>query len=666
MEGEPRIWRAEDSERLYSVNRWGQGYFGVDDQGEMVVCRPFEDGANWRISDLLKSLSLEGIEPPVILRFPELIGQRIAALATSFAEAISSFSYQGNYTPVFPVKVNQHAEVLNAVKRYGASYGIGLESGSKAELLTVIAYSDSQTPLICNGFKDTSIVEMAVRAAQLGRRVILVIEKATEVELIARCLRKIDVDANLQLGIRVKLVSSGSGHWQDSVGMNSKFGLTVPELVESVERLTELNLIDRLKLLHFHPGSQINDVRVIKSALVEATRIYCNLARKGAPLTTIDVGGGLAVDYTGNQNKTSSSMNYSLEEYANDVVYYIAQVCDQEGVGHPDLVTESGRAMVAHHAVLVAPVIDATKIRSERVTAALHDRLKDPALPLVELREIFDELTLENLRESFHDAEQAIEVAWQLFANGMLSLEQRSIGERLFAEVCGRICDLMDQLEFLPRELDCLREKFPDKYFVNLNVFRSLPDHWGIEQLFPIVPISRLNERPTRYAVFGDITCDSDGTIDSFIGDEEAREAIPMHRVKPGEPYYLGLFLTGAYQEALGGCHNLLGKVHIATFESSRGLPAVRKIHRGETVSEVVAHADHCCHDLLQRVNQQVEEAIDRGRIESPEGSEIRAFFESIGDRYTYLSAKDPDRHLESNGAETSGQRITNLSGEEG
>jgi arginine decarboxylase len=453
---------------------------------------------------------------------------------------------------------------------------------------------------------------------------------------VAECVQRLGTCP--KLGIRVKLAAQANGRWASSGGYKSKFGLTVNELLEAIEKLRHHGLLGSLSLLHFHPGSQINDVRKIKSSLIEATRVYVDLVKQGVPLDTIDVGGGLAVDYTGNQNTEPSSMNYTLQEYANDVVYYIQMVCDQSGVDHPNIYSESGRALVAHHAMLLIPAIG---INQRPAIHAIEDHEWEKCKsipPLMELAGVLDELNEENLMESFHDAQQAVEMVQQLFNNGMLTLSGRALAEKLFWTVCGRICDLLDDLEFVPKELAELRERFPDTYFLNFSLFQSIPDQWAIDQQFPIMPIHRLEQKPTRLGVIGDITCDSDGAIGCFIGEEGQRRALPLHEFDEKQPYWLAIFLVGAYQEMLGDCHNLLGEVHVVTIDNEHGRPVLSEVRLGADVSEVLKTADHMPEIVRESIAQHIEAACEARPMTSQRRGEIEEFFERFINDYCYLT----------------------------
>ena len=515
-------------------------------------------------------------DAPCLLRFPFIIRHRVKKINDAFRTAIREFQYPNSYQCVFPVKANHNRDVIHTIASSETPNEVGLEAGSKAELLLVISHAKRETPVFYNGFKDNSSIEMAVRASRAGWNITIIIEKPNEIPMIVEtCLR---LNHTPRLGIRIKLASRGSGHWEHSGGLRSKFGLFVPQLLAAVDQLKEHNMLQALKLLHFHPGSQINDILKIKASVIEATRIYCGLVQQGVPLSTLDVGGGLAVDYTGKRSTSPSSMNYSLQEYTNDIVYYIKRVCDQANVAPPAIVSESGRALVAHHSVLVIPVLGSSyRELDEHLIDEPFDENDLSLQPLVELRATSNEVSANNLLECFHDAQQAMDMTLQLFASGMLSLQHRAIAEKLFWKVCRRIREHFNNLSDVPNSLNELKDLFAETYIGNFSLFQSLRDHWAIGQLFPVMPIQNLHRRPELNAILGDITCDSDGRIGSFIGERENRmqSTIPVHGLDGSQPYFLAVFLTGAYQEAIGQQHNLLGKTSSVTIDISGKQPFV-------------------------------------------------------------------------------------------
>ncbi len=636
-------WTLIDACELYNLERWGLGYFNVDEEGFLVVNPSADSTKSVRIFDVVDHfLKQEGAAPPVLVRFPGIIQRRMQEINEAFRTAIKNFEYNGSYMTLYPVKVNQHLEVIDAAIKSGRPYGGGVEAGSKAELYSVIAMSDNVTPILCNGFKDLAVVEMALRASQLGRNITIVIEKPNEVELIIQTARRLGIRP--KLGVRVKLSSRGAGHWQSSGGSRSKFGLSIPELLKTVSDLREQGFLDCVHLLHFHPGSQITNVRKIKASIIEATRVYADLVQQGVPLQIIDVGGGLAVDYTGNRNKEPSSMNYTLQEYANDVVYYIQMVCDQEEVSHPKIYSESGRALVAHHSMLVVPIVGTSQTHVQQSLLPSSDQVDEEVAPLVELSGILEEINEKNVLESYHDAQTSMEIALQMFANGNLTMEQRAQAEALTYSICLKINGLLDELPFVPAELDELRYNLADTYFANFSVFQALPDAWALGQLFPVMPIHRINERPTKIGILGDMTCDSDGKLDCFIGGTGQRRWLPMHQLND-QPYWLGIFLVGAYQESLSDDHNLMGKFHILTIDEQDPFKNSKLIY-GSTLREVLEHVHHIWGDMQERFKGFVEQATQSGAVSQKEGEQAYRFFESMSENYTYLT--DEIREIES------------------
>ncbi len=640
-----RPWTSSDTADLYNLTRWGKNYFSVDSQGFLTVDTNQTGKPDLRLVDIVNHFVGQGAKPPMIIRFPGIIQKRTEQINQAFQSAINSYGFQGKYKLFYPVKVNQHHEVISAAIVAGAKFGGGLEAGSKAELMAVIAMANPETPLLCNGFKDRTVIEMALRALKLGRDMTIVIEKPNELDLILDLSKETGIRP--RLGIRVKVSSKGGGHWSSSGGSRSKFGLSIPELTVAIERLDTAGFLDCLHLLHFHPGSQITNVRKIKDALIEMSRVYCNLIEYGVPIKTIDVGGGLAVDYTGNQNKELSSMNYTLREYANDVVYQIQSVCDDAGKPHPDIYSESGRALVAHHSMLVVPVIGTSQSTMDnlddegnRAFVAAIDRENevqpDDHIPLRELREIYSELNEKNLLESYHDAQAMIEMALQMFSNGMFDIWHRSYAERMGLAICKKINSLLDNLDFVPRELEQLQNALADTYFGNFSLFQALPDAWALKQLFPVMPISRLNERPTVHAVLGDITCDSDGKIDCFVGDFGDRESLALHTLNC-EPYYIGIFMIGAYQEALSDDHNLMGKFHIATINDPHDA-ATWEFVPGSDLEDVLMHVHHDSNRIERNIRDLVQSAESKGLIGPEEAAGNLDFFLDLKNSYTYLT----------------------------
>lgn len=646
----PSDWKADDAAELYHLDRWGLGYFQIDEEGHVIACPNAHASRSIRVSEVVKKYASQGIDSPLLIRFPGIIQHRIGEINQAFTEAIQEFEFQGDYRSLYPVKVNQHREVIQATVDANQRLGGGLEAGSKAELLCVISMSDNSMPILCNGFKDEAIVEMALRATKMGRNLTLVIEKLHEIPLIARMARQLDVCP--KLGVRIKLSTQVSGgHWQDSMGQRSKFGLSIPDLLQGVEQLKEFGLLDRVKLLHFHPGSQINNVRRIKSTLVEAARVYADLVKKGVPLEIIDVGGGLAVDYTGQRNRRPSSMNYTLKEYANDVVYYIAQVCDQANVKHPTIYSESGRAMVAHHSMLVVPVFDTSRNEFEFPSVMNISEEDAKIAPLKVLFEIQNDLKQSSLLESFHDTQSSLEIALQMFGTGHMTIDQRALAESLARSIYLKINQELEQLDFVAPELETLGYQLADTYFANFSMFQALPDSWALKHVFPVMPIHRLDERPTRFGVIGDLTCDSDGKIDCFIGDSTQKKWLPLHPYDKNEPYWLGIFLVGAYQEALSDDHNLMGKFHTVTvpdidIDSS-------SVMTGSTLNEVLEHVNHDFDIVWEQLNQSVQAAVSSRLLSEEEAAQTLDCYKAVSLKYTYLDKADQGSDLPSQPFET-------------
>ncbi|MDP1569712.1 MAG: biosynthetic arginine decarboxylase [Vicinamibacterales bacterium] len=634
-----RPWGIPDASEHYDVLRWGQGYFSINESGHIQVHPSKEPSRAIDLKRLVDRLEMRGLAAPVLVRFSDIIKHRLGEIHQAFQSAIGQHQYQAGYRCVYPIKVNQQRQVVEEVLSFGRQYGFGLEAGSKPELLAVAALADNDTPIICNGFKDAEFIEMAMLAQKIGRQIIPVVEKYTELEHILHYAEKVGVRP--QIGMRVKLAARGAGRWQSSGGYRSKFGLTVTEILRGLDELKARGMEDCFKLLHFHLGSQITHIRIIKNALNEAARIYCELARAGAGLQFLDVGGGLGVDYDGSQTNFESSMNYTLEEYANDVVYHIQTVCDEAGVSHPTIVSESGRAVVSYHSVLVFNVLGTSGFGEEKVPTTVREDFEQP---LVDLIETHRGVNKRNALESYHDAQQALDMALNLFSGGYLSLEQRAHAENLYWAICEKIQTLLPQMEEVPEDLQNLEETLSDTYFGNFSLFQSIPDSWAIKQLFPVMPIHRLNEKPVNHAVIGDITCDSDGTLDQFIDRRDVKKTLLLHP-HTGEPYYLGIFLVGAYQEILGDLHNLLGDthaVHVSLTDNGEEGEGYRVDHiiKGDTVREVLKYVEFDAETLMGKLRRDVEAAIHGGRIQDQQAGRLLRFYEEGIQGYTYL--EDP------------------------
>jgi arginine decarboxylase len=626
-------WKVLDAIEMYGVRLWGKGYFGINRQGHVTVHPNKRPDEAIDLKDIVDQLQARGIQPPLLLRFTDILRHRVGEIHDAFQKAMMEFEYQGGYCCVYPIKVNQQRQVVEEILDFGKAYRFGLECGSKPELLAVLALTNGlDTPIICNGFKDEEFIRMAILARKIGKPIIPVVEKLTELELILRHAE--DLSVRPSIGVRVKLATRGAGRWRSSAGYRSKFGLTLTEVLEVVDYLKQRDMADCLELLHFHLGSQITNIRSIKSALTEATRVYVELHRVGAGVRFLDVGGGLGIDYDGSQTDFESSINYTLQEYANDVVFRVKGVCDEAGVPHPTIISESGRAVVGYHSLLVFDVLGVSDFdRFEAPSEAPPDAPQQ----VHELFAIHRDLKKKNLIEGYHDAVQAVDEALDMFNLGALTIEHRALVERLFWAVCSRALKIVREMDGVPEDLQGLESLLSDTYFCNFSVFQSMPDSWAIDQLFPIMPIHRLNEPPTRRAVLGDITCDSDGKVDRFIDLRDVRNTLQLHPFN-GEPYYLGAFLLGAYQEILGDLHNLFGDtnaVHISIDED--GEVNFDDFIKGDTVREVLAYVQYNADSLKESLRKDVERAVRAGKINLTESRQMLRFYEAGLDGYTYL-----------------------------
>jgi arginine decarboxylase len=582
----------------------------------------------------MDELALKDITAPVLLRFPDILDNRIEKTSECFKRAKKEYEYQAENFIIYPIKVNQMQPVVEEIISHGRKFNLGLEAGSKPELHAVIAVQcQSDSLIICNGYKDESYIELALLAQKMGKRIFIVVEKLNELDTIARAAKKLNVKPNL--GIRIKLASSGSGKWEESGGDASKFGLTSSELLEALNKLDEMGMHDCLRLIHFHIGSQITKIRRIQTALREAAQYYINLHKMGYDVDFVDCGGGLGVDYDGTRSSSSeSSVNYSIQEYVNDCVYTFVDAANKNNIKHPNIITESGRSLAAHHSVLVIDVLE---------TASLPEmpeefEAKDTDHQLVkDLYEIWDNLTPRNMLEDWHDAEQIRDEALELFSHGLVDLKTRAEIEAMYWSVCHEINNLAKQLKHVPDELRGLDKLLADKYFCNFSLFQSLPDSWAIDQLFPIIPIQRLNERPNRNATLQDITCDSDGKIANFVVNGRPSHVLPLHSLKKNEPYYLGAFLVGAYQEILGDMHNLFGDTNAVHISIKDGKYNIDQIFDGETVDEVLGYVQYNPKKLVRQLEQWVTKSVKTGKISLEEGKEFLNNYRSGLYGYTYL-----------------------------
>ncbi len=655
IEPSTRRWSTVEASELYEVERWGKGFFSVHQDGSLHV-HPHRDRAHSiNMPDLINRIKLRGLALPVLLRFDGILQDRLREIHTAFASAISEYNFGGTYSCVYPIKVNQQRHVVEKVVEYGREFGFGLEAGSKPELLAVVAMTDPAVPIVCNGFKDAEFIEMAMLARKMGRQVIPVVEKYTELPLILETAKRVGVRPSI--GMRVKLASRGAGRWQMSGGYRSKFGLTVSEILRGLEELRELGMADCFTMLHFHLGSQITNIRQVKSAINEAARVYVDLHQRGAGLTTLDVGGGLGVDYDGSQTNFESSMNYTLQEYANDVVYHIQAVCNDAGVPHPNILSESGRAVAAYHSVLVFeslgvsgqgnPPSESSGGSLEDLTpewpATFEDQPETSLSPNSDLLFTYHNVNTRNILESFHDAQQALDMSMNLFNTGHLPLNQRVISEDLYFSICRRIRSLVNELDYVPEELRGLDRMLSDTVFCNFSLFQSMPDSWAISQLFPVMPIHRLQEQPLRHSVLSDITCDSDGKIDTFIDRRSTKRTLMLHAPND-QPYYLGAFLIGAYQEILGDLHNLFGDTNAVHVDlNGRGEVVLEAIIKGDTVREVLNYVQFDHVDLVNRVQRAVEAAVQEDRLDHEQAGQLVRFYENQLNAYTYLDRRMPE-----------------------
>jgi arginine decarboxylase len=626
-------WTLADALETYGIRNWGNPYFGINDKGHVCVHPDGPQAANMDLKELVDEVRRRGIGLPLLIRFTDVLRHRVRHLNEAFKKAITEQNYKGQYRGVYPIKVNQHRYVVETIVETGKQYGYGLEAGSKPELLAVMALLDNEEALvICNGYKDEEYVETALFFSRLGRKVILVVEKPSELPLIAEVARRTGIAP--RLGVRVRLSTRGAGKWEASGGDRSKFGLTSSELMSSIAFMRETGLLQHFELLHFHLGSQISNIRNVKNALREVGCFYVEVVRQGAPLQYLDVGGGLGVDYDGSQTNFTSSMNYTTEEYANDVVFGVMEACDRAGVPHPTLVSESGRAVVAHHAVLVVDVLGTSEFDASMVPDKVDDKSHSVVRNLLNtLREV----TNKNLLESWHDAQDSKEESLTLFSLGHLSLEQRVAAENIYWATCHKIMRIAREAGEIPEELESLEKQLSDTYFCNFSVFQSLPDSWAIDQLFPVIPIHRLNEKPTRNAVLADITCDSDGKIEHFIDKREVKDSLELHPLNDDD-YLLGIFLVGAYQEILGDLHNLFGDTHAVQVSlAPNGGYLIDHVVEGDTVNEVLHYVSYNKDDLVARLRKFTEVALRQGRISLDESRTLLRMYEEGLSGYTYL-----------------------------
>ncbi len=628
-----RKWRVEDSEELYNIRGWGLDYFSVNERGHITVT-PKKGGAAVDLKDLMDELVLRDVSAPLLVRFSDILDNRIEKISNCFKTASEEYKYDAQNFIIYPIKVNQMRQVVEEIVSHGKKFNIGLEAGSKPELHAVLAINTSNDSLIiCNGYKDEAYIQLALLAQKMGKRIFLVVEKLNELKLIAELSKKHKIKPNL--GIRIKLASAGSGKWEESGGDVSKFGLSSSELLEALDFLEKNKMEDSLKLIHFHIGSQVTKIRRIKNALREASQFYVQLRNMGYNVEFVDIGGGLGVDYDGTRSSGSeSSMNYSIQEYVNDSISTLVDVCIKNEIPQPNIITESGRSLTAHHSVLIFEVLE---------TATLPEWNEEEDLPenahelVVELYKLWDEMNQPRLIETWHDAQQIREEALDLFSLGHLDLVTRAQVERLYWSIAREVYKMANEMKHAPEELRKISKMLPDKYFCNFSLFQSLPDSWAIDQVFPIVPISRLDEKPTHTATLQDITCDSDGKIDNFINMKNYTYHLPVHTIKNKETYYIGVFLVGAYQEILGDLHNLFGDTNAVHISVNKDSYEIEQVIDGETIADVLDYVQYNPKKLVRTVESWVTSSMKEGKISVEEGREFLSNYRSGLYGYTYL-----------------------------
>jgi len=633
VQTELRAWTIKDAIELYNVNGWGRDFFSVNEAGHVEVTPAGAGSPKIDLKELVDDLRSRGLNLPVLIRFSDILRTRIQQLCGAFQQAIAENDYKGAYRGVYPIKVNQQRHVVEELVEYGRPYNLGIEAGSKPELLVALALHDNPEALIlCNGYKDRAFIETALLAQKLGRKVIITMDRVAELDTILLASR--DLDIRPVIGVRARLSTKGAGKWVESTGDRSKFGLTTAEIVATVERLRTEGMLDCLQLLHFHIGSQITNIRAVKDALRESSRIFVELHGLGANMHYLDCGGGLGVDYDGSQTNFHSSVNYTLQEYAADIVSQVAEACNANGVPHPDIVTESGRALVAHHSVLVFNVLGTNEILAGQIPDSVA---KDEHPVIHQLYEVYAGVSRKNFQEAYHDALQIKEEAITAFNLGFLDLKARARVEELFWATCERILKIVRDLPYVPDELEGLEKQLSDTYYCNFSLFQSLPDHWAVRQLFPTMPIDRLTKAPTRRAVLADLTCDSDGKMDQFIDLRDVKSFLELHPPN-GEPYLIATFLVGAYQEILGDLHNLFGDTDAVHVRLDGDEYRVDHVVEGDSVTEVLSYVQYSKEDLVSRVRRAVEAALRDKRLTMAESGRFMRRYEEALEGYTYLA----------------------------
>jgi len=643
------VWNEKKSADLYGINNWGAGYFAINDKGNVEICPEGKtpgsksEAPKVDLVNLVDDLVERGLRSPVLIRFPDIVRSRVQSLAKAFHNAFEQFEYEGKYRGVYPIKVNQQCHLVESLVESGKPTCLGLEAGSKPELLIALASLDTPDALlVCNGFKDFEYIETALLAQKLGKNTILVVDRFSELAMIIEAAHNLHISP--VIGFRAKLEAKGAGKWIESSGAKSKFGLTVSEMIQGVELLKKHDMLDCLQMLHFHIGSQITALRAIKDSLIEASRIYAELAELAGGLKYLDVGGGLGVDYDGSQTNWENSMNYNMQEYANDVVVQIKSVCDEKEIPLPHIITEAGRALVAHHSILVFNVLG--KHRIERKTLSEIDTDGEDHDFIQDLLNLVETLTPKNLNEHLQDAFKIREDGMNLFNLGYFSLKQRALMEDIFWIFCSKVMELEKGLKRKPEELTNLKKLMSDSYYCNFSLFQSAPDMWAVDQLFPIMPIHKLKEKPSRKAILLDLTCDSDGKIDRFIDMKDVNETLDLHDFEEGQTYYIGMFLLGAYQEILGDFHNLFGDTDAVYVSMSEEGYKIDHIVEGDTVTDVLGYVEYSKSELIKRLRLSAEQALTKGTISLKESKLIMKYYEDGLAGYTYLESAEEDESL--------------------
>jgi len=627
-------WTTTDADATYKISQWGLGYFTVNEQGNLCVRASSEAEEKIDLERLVEELRKRKIDPPILIRFLDILRDRIKRLSACFQKAITNNEFEGNYRPLFPIKTNQERDVVNSILRYGEPFGIGLEAGSKAELLIVLALTrDPETPIVCNGYKDRDFVGLVGIAHKMGKRILPVIESYEEAETFVA--HYLETGVMPDLGVRIKLSTRGIGKWAKTGGDTSKFGLRIPELMAMVRLLEKHQLLGSLRMLHFHIGSQITKIGVVKQAIVETMRVYVELCRMGARMGYLDVGGGLGIDYDGSGSDSHATINYSVEEYASDIIYRIKQICDENEIPHPTVFSESGRFLAAHYSMLVTNIAVANSLTTGDLPITPPESDFGPVKEMFEILEVLED---SNLVESYHDAIQYKTEALNLFNLGYLSLPERAGMESIFWKIMIRIYHMSQNIKNPSAELAMLGHELADTYFANFSIFQSLPDAWAIDQVFPLIPIHRLDERPDRRAVIVDLTCDSDGVLDSYVGDDDENPSVFLHRLQEDKPYYIGIFLVGAYQETLGELHNLFGDTHAVQITiSGENRYRVSGVIKGDTIRNVIDYMSYDLEALMGGMREQIEGAVEHGRLSIDESAHAMQTFEESLSSYTYF-----------------------------